>query len=267
MVDKIQLPSLLPLKAGKIILFKFNADGTLTKNTANASLNNGTVSSISRGRTINTKELPDGNSQYPMGEYDISVGENITVNMSSFQPALYAMLSGEETTDVANDTMTMVEQEITVPDEAPYTVEIDPAYNGTGILLAVGADSTPFSKADSTPATGEFSVSGDTLTFNSADAGKGLFITYDYDASTSTSGMPETVKRPVLHAIISTDYQDSAQLSNYRANIVVDRCKATGELKPPDQKPDPDGWSFTLKVLKPRGGKRPVDWKIQKPTA
>lgn len=266
-MPKIQLPSLLPLKAGKIVLFKFNPDGTLEKTEANASLNNGTVASIGRGRTINTKELPDGNSQYPMGVYDIGVNETVVVNMSSYQPALYAMLSGEETVDNASDTMTMVEQEITIPEEAPYTVTLDPAYNGTGMILAVGVDSTTYSKVAEPPAAaGEFSVSGDVLTFNSADAGRGLFITYDYTASTSSSGLPETVKRPQLHAIISTDYQDEKQLNTYRANIIVDRCKATGELAPPEQKTDPDGWSFTLQVLKPRGGRKPVDWKIEKPT-
>jgi hypothetical protein len=264
--DKLQFPELLPLKAGKIILFKFNADGTLTKTAANASLNNGTVASIGRGRTFNTKELPDGNSQYPMGVYDIGVNDTIVVNMSSFQPAIYAMLTGEEVKENPSDTMTMVEKEITIPDEAPFTVELDPAYNGTGTILAVGTDSTPYTKTDSAPATGEFSVSGDTLTFNSADAGKGLLITYDYDASTVSTGLPETVKRPILHAIISTDYQDKDQLNTYRANIIIDRCKSEGELKPPDQKSDPDGWSFTLRVLKPRGGKRPVDTKYEKPS-
>jgi len=263
----MQFPSLVPLKSGKIVLFKFNADGTLTKTAANASLNNGTVTSIGRGRNFNTKELPDGNSQYPMGVYDIGVNDTVIVNMSSFQPALYAMLSGEDVTDNADDTMSMVEQEITIPDTTPFTVTLDPAYDGTGMILTVGIDSTPYTKTASAPATGEFSVSGDVMTFNSADAGKGLFVTYDYDASTSSAGLPETVKRPILHAIISTDYQDSGQLATYRANIIVDRCKSTGELKPPDQKVDPDGWSFTLQVMKPRGGKRPVDTKYEKPSS
>jgi len=262
----MQFPQLIPLKAGKIVFFKFNPDGTLLKTSANASLNNGTVASIARGRTFNTKELPDGNNQYPMGVYDIGVNDTITVNMSSFQPALYAMLSGEDVEDIQDDTMTMVEKEITIPDEAPYAVTLDPAYDGIGAILAIGEDGTLYEKTESSPSTGGFSVSGDVLTFSSADAGKSLLVTYDYKANTSSSGLPETVKRPVLHAIISTEYQDKDQRNSYRANIIIDRCKATGELAPPEQKTDPDGWSFTLQVLKPRGGKRPVETKYEKPT-
>lgn len=261
----------MPLWAGKIILFKFNPDGTLTKTTANAAMNNGTVASIERGRSIETKELPDGNSQYPMAVRDIKVNETLKVNMSSFQPTLYGLLSAEEITEEQNATMSLVEVEKAIPEEEPYTVTLDPAYDGKGMLLIVGTDSTPFSKVD--PAAGptgagEFAVSTENpgeLIFNAADAGKSIYISYDYETSeVASSALPETIKRPALHAIISSDVTDEDEINTYRYNIIIDRCKAVGELKPPDQKPDADGWSFTLQVLKPRGGHKPVETRYDK---
>jgi len=259
------LNPILPLKAGKIILFKFNSNGTLTKTAANVAMNNGTVASIERGRSIETKELPDGNSQYPMTVRDLKVNDTLKVNMSSFQPALYAMLSGEEIAEETDVTMSLVEVEETI-DETDFTVVLNPAYDGEGMLLVAGVDSTPFAKVTETPATGEFSVSADTLTFNSTDAGKGILIAYDYTAAEATSSaLPETIKRPALHAIISSEVTDEPDEQNiYRSNTIIDRCKSVGELKPPDKKPDTDGWSYTLQVLKPRGGQAPVKTLIDK---
>jgi hypothetical protein len=104
-----------------------------------------------------------------------------------------------------------------------------------------------------------------TLTFNSADAGKGLLIAYDYDsAEVMSSSLPITIKRPALHAIVSSEATDETEVNVYRSNIIIDRCKAVGDLKPPDQKPDAEGWNFTLQVLKPRGGQKPVETRYDK---
>ncbi|MBA1335830.1 MAG: hypothetical protein HPY66_1648 [Firmicutes bacterium] len=254
----MNMPATIPLKAGKIIFFKFNTNGTLTKNAANACMNNGTVASITVNRTFNTSELPDGNSQFPMGVYDTGVVEEYTVNMSSFQPAVHALLSGEDIEEKETDTMTMVEVEKTI-DAAAYTVTLNPVYDGTGIVLAAGKDGSDFEKVSADPAAGEFMVSAGLMTFNSADAGKEILVTYDYaTAATMTGELPEAIKRPALHAIISTETTDEKQINAYRSNIVIDCCKATGSLSRPPLQDEAAGWSYTLRVLKPRGGFPPV---------
>jgi hypothetical protein len=264
-LPNMKTPTTIPLKAGKIALFKFGTDGTLTKNDANACLNNGVVASITHSRTYNTTELPDGNSQFPLGPFDSGVVDEYTVNMSSYQPTLYAVLGGEEITEEdTSDTMTMVEVEKTI-DSSAYTVTLDPVYDGTGMVLTRGKDGAPYAKSESAPASGEFMVSGAALLFNSSAAGKEVLVTYDYTtAATVKSALPETIKRPYVHAIFSYEVTDEAQINTYRENLVIDRCKATGNLNKPPKQDEPAGWSFTLRVGKPRGGYDPVYTKIEK---
>jgi len=258
-MNKVTTSPILPLRAGNVAVFRFNANGTLSKTADKAVTNPGTVSSIERTHSVETKELPDGNSQYPMTIRDTKTNDRIRVNFSSFQPQLYALVAGENIEDKQNVTMSIVEEKKTI-DDTNYTIKLDPTYDGKGMLLVTGIDSTQFAKAESTPTAGEFSVSADTLTFSSADAGKEVFLTYDYTATEATvSSATTTPKRPAIHLIVGTDVSSQPGDANaYRNNIVVDKCKAVGDLKPPDQKTDTDGWSVEFQVLEPRGGQPPI---------
>jgi len=242
-----------------VIAFAFNADGTLSKTAEKAVTNPGTVASIERTNSIEEKELPDGNSQYPMTVRGIKTNDRIRINFSSFQPQLYALLAGETIEEKQDATMSIVEEKKTI-DAEKSTIELDPAYDGTGMLLVTGIDSTPFAKVDAAVKVGEFSVSADTLTFNSADAGKEVFLSYDYTATSAVVSSASTKpKRPAVHMIIGSEVATQPNdRTAYRSNIVVDRCKAVGDLKPPDQKPDTDGWSIEVQVLEPRGGFPPI---------
>ena len=42
-----------------------------------------------------------------------------------------------------------------------------------------------------------------------------------------------------------------AKLIVYDANIIIDKCKAIGDINQPTQQRRPQPWSFTLRVLKP----------------
>jgi hypothetical protein len=126
------------------------------------------------------------------------------------------------------------------------------------VLLTVR--SSPKAETAPTKCTGEFSVSADTLTFSSADAGKEVFLSYDYTATEGgrISGN-DNAKRPEVHLILGSEVASQPGDKNVRrSNTVIDKCVAVGDVSTPEQKPDTDGWSVEFQVLEPRGGQKPV---------
>lgn len=255
-------PIIFP-QAGNITLVKYSSDGTL--DFANAVTAVGTVQSITPGVNYATSELQDGNSQWPLGIFDTGINATLRVSMSSFQPNLYAALIGTNVTEAANDTLWAVEEGAIVPSASPYEVTLayTPVTGGTIIVAYTdGKLLTQVTDATSLTAAGQYYVSGSTITFHSADAGKEVLITYEYSATNVTSfGIPESVIRPALHAIISVKATDESQVGQYNANIIIDKCKGEGNINTPALQKDPQAWEFTLRVLKPRHGMKAVDFK------
>jgi hypothetical protein len=75
---------------------------------------------------------------------------------------------------------------ITVPTSAPYTVVLTNTPNSGQIQVQYAATAGSFISETTTgavTAAGEFNLTGSTLTFNAADAGAALIVTYNYNVS------------------------------------------------------------------------------------
>lgn len=252
-------------KAGKIALVKYNSDGTLsiTDNTKWVGAN-GVVQSIKTTVDIKSSELPDGNSDFPMGVYDTGKDGTIEVTMSSFQPALYAALLGQTVTKETTQNMWSAEEKYTIPSSAPYTVTLENSVVAGGTIVVLDNTGSPFASVSSDPAASQYTVSGATLTFNAADAAKEVFCTYELATMTSEKTvLPASGVRPVLHCIITTKAANEDETSEFLANIIVDKAKSFGAMSPPPQQREPAAWTFSLKVLKPRAGYNPVYWRFK----
>jgi len=250
-------------KAGKIALTKYSA-GQLSYTPGNMVTRNGTVQSIQASVSYNTATLPDGNSDWPMGEYDVGADGKITVNLSSYQPEVLAFLLGTTVNDVANMGMMAIDEEQTVPAVSPFTATSKHTPNAEMTPVVVDDTASPFVKVSANPAVGQFSVSANVFSFSSADAGKNVYFTYDYSVSSGGKefGIPKVVSRPAIQCIVAGEAVSEDESEVYDANIIVDRCKAVGDITPPEATREPKGWSFTLKVLKPRGQNKAVDYKL-----
>ncbi len=253
------MQSIIYPSAGRIVFRKYAATGVLSNNFIT---NNGTVESIATNVNIATTQLADGNSDFPMGVYDTGKSGQIVVTMSSFQPELYAALMGSQLETIVEDDLWAADQEISVPESSPYIVTLPHTLKTDGIVIVVDKSGSPFVSVATSPAQGEYLASGSTVEFNSVDAGRVLFITYEWTGNNVNKfGLPAVGIRPVMQAIISTVATDEDQVNEYDANIIVDKCKATGDINQPTQQREPQNWSFTLQVLKPRPGYNPVYWK------
>lgn len=250
------------------MLVEFGTDGSLAFTQDKMTTAAGVVNSIQPSVTANTVDLPDGNGDWPAGTFDTGKDGSLVVNMSSFQPSLFARLIGSTVDELSGDNLDVyaIEEPKTIPSSSPFTATLDHSYKADATFVLVTKDNSPFTKVASSPASGQFSASGSTVTFNSVDAGKEVLATYVWTATEGTGiGLPESGTVKTLHAIISGEATTDDQVSTYYTNVVVDRCRATGDMAPPTMQRDPSGgWSFTLRVLKPRGGKKALDIKAVK---
>ncbi|MCX7771716.1 MAG: hypothetical protein N2376_01210, partial [Clostridia bacterium] len=149
-----------------------------------------------------------------------------------------------------------------VPETSPYTVTL-PYTPIDGSILMVDQDGKPVTEAETTPSAGSYTILDDELTFNAADKGKTLFVCFDYTAlAVKSFGLPKSGSRPAMQAVISGEGMGEDESTFYDVAIIIDKCKATGNINPPEMSREPKPQNITLKVLKPRGNNKAVDFKF-----
>lgn len=252
-------------KAGKLMLTKY-VNGVPTRSSENSYFRNGAVQSIVPNITINTTALPDGNSDWDAAEPDTGKEGTITVNLSFMPVELYAFLMGTTVDDLSNTPMPVIDQEIMIPEVSPYEVSLGHEPDTNRTIILVDMDAFAWTKTESVsavPSQGEYTISASAAVFNSSDAGKSVFITYDYTALTAKSfGLPKSGSRGALECVISGEATGEDESTFYDAAIIIDRCKSTGDINPPEMNREPSPQSITLKVLKPRGNNKAVDFRF-----
>jgi hypothetical protein len=252
-------------KAGKLMLTKY-VNGALNRNGANSYFRNGAVQSIAPSVSFKTTSLADGNSDWDAAELDTGKEGSIDMTLSFMPIDLYAFLMGVSVEDLTNETFTEVDCELVIPSAAPYEIKFtdlphNPLAEGTCII--VDTDAKPWEKATTeTPNSKQYVVGTDKIIFNESDAGKQIFFTYDWTALTAKSfGLPKSGSRPAMECVVSGEAMGEDESTFYDTNTVIDRCKATGDIKPPEQGREPKPVTIKLKVLKPRGKNKAVDFK------
>lgn len=250
-------------KAGKLRLTRFTSSGALSTDPDDIYFRNGAIQSAVPTINIKTTPLPDGNSDWDAAEPDTGKEGNVLVNFSFMPIGLYAFIMGTTVEDLVNTPMPAIDEELSVPDASPYTVTLQHTPDTTRPIILVDADTSAWVKTESAPATGQYSVSAAVASFNSADAGKSVFINYDWSALTAKSfGLPKSGSRTALHLELSDEAVGEDESTMYDSAIIVDRCKTTGNINPPEQSREPKPQGINFKVLKPRGNNKAVDFKF-----
>ncbi len=249
-------------KAGKFKLIRYK-NGVPSTDPKDTYFRNGAIQSIVPSININTTALPDGNSDWDAAEPDTGKEGNVVVNLSFMPIELYAFLMGTTVDELTSASMPVIDHEITIPDASPFAITLPHAPDTARPIILVDADASAWAKVSATPAKGQYSVSASSVTFSSADAGKSAFITYDYTAATAKSfGLPKSGSREALHFVASDEATGEDESTFYDAALIIDKCKSTGAINPPEWSKEPKPSSFTLKVLKPRGNNKAVDFRF-----
>ena len=250
-------------KAGKLMLNKY-VDGVPVRSPATSFFRNGVVQSIQPSATINTSPIADGNSLWPAANPDTSIEGGLAVTLGFMPPELYAFIMGDTSQELTDEPMPVIDHEIVIPDASPYAITLPNTPAATRPIILVGSDASAWAQTASVsavPTQRQYTISAAAAVFNSADAGKPVFITYDYTAAKVTNfGLPKTPVRANYELIVmgeATGEDDTL----YDVATTVDRAKVVGQIPLPTQGGTPQPITLNFAVQKPRGKKRAVDYK------
>lgn len=240
-------------KAGHLELFRYRDSRRFLKN--------GIVQSLAPRITNNTTTLADGNSAMDLV---LSSGKasQITANLNSFQPLLYAAMVAAEITNETGFAVRKIEEN-SVPSAAPFTVTLTKTPTGNPVIH--NEDDSPFIKVSSAPATGQFSVSANVATFNSVNANEEVIIAYDTSINANRMQLSADANNDVFRLIVAGEAVLKKDEGTTKIDaITIDRVMPTGEIPWPTRQKEPQGWNFTLQVLPPRPGYEIVDYAVEK---
>lgn len=252
-------------KAGKFKLTRFTSSGALSTDPADTYFRNGAIQSIQPTINVTTATLPDGNSDWSAAEPDTGKEGSFVANLSFMPIDLYAFVLGTTVEELTNASMPAIDEEISIPEASPYAVTLLHTPDTARPVILVGQDASVWAKTASIsaiPEQGQYTISAAAATFSSADAGKSVFITYDWTALAAKSfGLPKSGSRTALHFEASDEATGEDESTIYDMALIIDRCKTTGNINPPEMGRNPQPQGITFKVLKPRG-KRAVEYKF-----
>lgn len=223
----------------------------------------GVVQSVDVSLNVKTATLEDGFSDYDL-MFSQGMDGSITVNLNSFQPKLYAGLSGATFTENSSYAIRHI-IESRIPSSAPYTIDVKNEGTPASDPVPVVHDATdsPYVNVSSTPTTGQFSVSGSVFTFSSADAGQEVVLAFDVSGTGDKMELPAQSTRSVFQMVLAGEAvlaEDEGTIKH--DSMIFDSVAPTGDLKPPTRSKTPGGWSFTMAMQKPRAGRKPVDYRV-----
>lgn len=240
-------------KAGRIELIRYKDTKRFLKN--------GVVNSLAPQVTNNTSTLPDGNSAM---DITLSAGKasQVVVNLSSFQPVLYAALVAGDVTDETGHAIRKIEEN-SVPSASPYTVTLGRSPVSDTVVIH-NEDDSPFVETATTPATDQYSVSGNVVTFNSTNAEDEVVIAYDVSANAKRMQLSAEANNDVFRLIVAGEAALRKDEGTSKLDaITFDRIMPTGEIPWPSRQKEAQGWNFTMQVLPPRPGYKPVDYAVE----
>jgi len=240
-------------KAGRIELIRYKDSKRFLKN--------GVVQSLAPQITNNTTTLPDGNSAMDM-MFSGGKAAQITVNLSSFQPSLYAALVAGDVTDETGFSIRKIEEN-SVPAASPFAVTLTKT-PVTDTVVIHNEDDSPFVKVSSDPATGQYSVSSNVVTFSSTNANEEVIVAYDVSSDVRRMQLSAEANNDAFRLIVAGEAVLNKDEGTIKLDaITFDRVMPTGDIPWPTRQKEPQGWNFTLQVLKPRPGYKVVDYVVE----
>lgn len=257
----------LAINAGRVILTKVDPlTGALSTKPEDKRICTETCDGITRKKTMNTYDIPDGNSNYPAGIYETGVTYTIGINFTTLNSATLAFLQNSEIKKGAGNIKELVETMI--PMVAPYELELLGKVVGTPTVL--NDEGVPFTvtATTGTPAVKEFEVvtgTPDKMTFNEADAGKVITLEYVFEAAEVESyDVDENHINPVVQIEIIHETLAKDKTKRYKNNSTVSRAQLTGDIDENLAKQHaPSTLNFT--AIKPAGTKVVMNKKTEIP--
>lgn len=175
----------IKINAGKVKMTKYNLlTGALSTDPKDIRICTETVQEIQKRKSFDTYELPDGNSDYPMGIYEKGVKYDVSLIFSDMSTETIAFLNNAEIKSASGVVKEIAN--VVVPLASPYEVEL--IGNVYGTPNVIDTNNFGWGKVTTTPNVNEFKVVDGTLGTKQSMATK---VT---DAATEAGKVEVTVK-------------------------------------------------------------------------
>lgn len=226
----------LAINAGRVIFTKVDPmTGALSIDPKDKRICTETCDGITRSKSVQTYDIPDGNSNYPAGTYETGVTYTIGINFTTLNSETLAFLQNAAITKAAGNMKEVVSAMI--PSEAPY--EISALGKIVGDPTVLDSESVLFTKATTpaTPTTNQFGVVAgvdpikDKIVFNEADAGKAITIEYVFEAElVEAYDIEENAIHPIVQVEIIHETLSVDKTKKYKNNSTISRMSLTGNI-------------------------------------
>jgi hypothetical protein len=221
------------------------------------------VESAATNFGLTSTNVNDGNSLWSANSIATGFEPTLTLTLNSYSPKLHSDLLGGSFSYSAAEDMFTVGEEGLIPSETPYTVTLDHSYKANGFVAVCGTDGSPWVKTTTVTAPKQYSVSGDTLTFSSADAGAEIYATYEWKSNdASHMEMPTDINPATVQLLLSSQAEPSTGGASKTVNLTFDKAKVTGATAIPQFSKTPGNWQLPFTILKPRATKNAVELKL-----
>jgi hypothetical protein len=155
-----------------------------------------------------------------------------------------------------------VTEEHRIGSDGTVTLNYTPSTVKTTMDVYGLIDDAEFEQVASAPTQGQYSISGNTLTFNTDDAGKAIVVGYFYDSTTGGEISIGTTSIPGTWRIRASGkwFQNESDPSKpyYNINFVANSCQFMGNLQITAERQKASSQTLDLQILDPGDGTDPI---------
>lgn len=153
------MKNVIKINAGRLKMTKYDPlTGALSTDPKDIRVCTETVQEIQKKKSVGTYELPDGNSDYPMGVYENGVKYDVAVILSDMSSDTMAFLNNAELTQGTKKVKDI--QEIIIPEDAPHEVKL--LGDVVGIPSVIDKNNFKWGYVTDEPKVNEFKVTAGT---------------------------------------------------------------------------------------------------------
>lgn len=249
-------------RPGNVLFIPVTADGTLDY--ANAIRNTAVINTITVTNSKTKTEIPDGNSFYPAGDRVTAIAGTVAIEFSTVDPTIWAMCSGNEVVNTANDTMLKIYDYDKIGED--NVIEFTDQYKTDGFVQVIGSDGTVYEKVAADPKAGEFTIAyaenKTTLTFAAADANKDVAVSMMVVAKTMSYSQGRKAMKN-YKIVIDTEYSTLNDTEKIPVNVEVSQASVSGDMVDALQKDPSATKTLTFNMYAPLPGEQPYQVKFK----
>lgn len=250
-------------RPGNVLFVPVKSDGSLDY--ANAIRNSAVINTITVTNSKTKTEIQDGNSFYPAGDRVTAITGTVAIDFSTVDPVIWAMCSGTELKETADDTMIKLYEYANIGKD--NKISLNETFVTDGFIQIVGSDGATYEKVSTEPTAGEYKVAAKTpgtgteITFSSDDAGKTVAISMEI--KTKTVSYSQGRKAMKYHKIIiDTEYSTLSDTEKIPVNVIISQASVSGDMVDALQKDPSATKSLTFNMYAPLPGEQPYQIKF-----